>query len=1637
MGAFDDLLPQQPAASSKAQPQQPQAGAFDDLLPEQPASAAQSQFTGTFDDLLPEDEHIPEQRAIDNYNDATTIGERAANDLRRGWLNLLQSGTTHLLRERDPTRAAMASVLASGQGGGMYAANLPYSPDERIDATKQDLAATLVERGKELQSIPQRPVVKQMSNAETFGEAVDAALRDPLGAIAGTTFESLPQMAPGLAIAPINPIMGAGMMGATSGIGEMESTVLEFMREQGVDFNDPKAVAAAFENPELLSAAEKKGLTRGAIIGTIDALSSGLASKALPIKHAATREAVNIPAQIAAQGGAGGGGEALAQIATEGEVTQPGAVVAEMVGEAGGAPVEVAAFSANRARDAVAARREQRIIDAVRKALAEEDAQIDVQQPAAPQVAPQQPAQPTPAPQQQQTQAQPVVNATAPVEPPTQASGAPQGASDVVDPIAETQAAQAPEQQEPADVIDLGQEPSAATGTVEASAATGAIGAELADGSKANPKEAARFGKKKTVKGPLSEHADRPVGRSFYTRVFEEAGLNPAEAELMPADKQFEVISKQLQTKYGFSSIEKEPGHNWREALDAGMDAHQNLQTMAASLGLPIKAMSLNGKISMKLTKGGDGALAWHMGLGPKGSIIGMSRRNHAYAHEWMHGLDHDILERSGARNANLVTGRLFTGKLRRGLDVSRTEPDLVEAFGELLQAMYRDDAAKAATVRTLELRLEKADPKDAPLIRKQLAAIRRNQSPESSFYQGAVALDRGKFQTPEHGSDKGYWQRPTEMFARAGEAYVARNIENMGGGTNFVSKTNMQYMRESVDFIKKAYPQQSDRERIFAAFDKLFGVVSNQQIFGTDKAPMPNTDNGDFDLTDPRVWASSEKGDPYKGMPYFKRLLAELGDLVRNEAAATRRDAAELKNRLKNTKEAFDEPMARYIERILSSSAYSGRGTLLFLKKVYPRSLAIDELFRKLITRPGTGEFSSRTYEEAVNLYVGQKGNVFQRIVHKYELGETNEQELRALRDMLAGVRTTGPTRLVEAAADIGKLLDQIWYDVEQAGIDIGYTKENYLPRLYDHSVIERKPREFVDAAKQVYEIMFADMKDPAEREAKAQAAAEDWLVRIRTGPLDNFDKNGVASSLTANRKLPAEADSLLAEFMILDPLELVQTYTLQAARRIAWADRFGADNKGLNALVEQMGQEGLRSQDIELAKMVVSIATGQRKSDLARPMQAALSWLHAVGTITLLPRAVFSSIAEPATASLRSGDVRDAFKVFANTTATLARTDNGRNLREMAEFLGIIADTLTDQMLANRFGGTFSDPKGANRLLGRFFHRTGLHGLTNAQRAAAIPIADAYMRSWAKRLLEGTTASEAVLGELGINPSHAKEFSEWLLALGRRPTIEELEQAKPLMRELYTTAINRFIDESIQNPKAVDRAVMAHNPIGRLIFGIMSFLWSFQRNVIIRTGHMFKAAYTGKYGGHQLSAHDRMTHFSLGLIPPITTMLTLHIAVSIAREALFNPDRFGDEDDDFWDKALSGESVMLGISRSGVFGAFDPILNAFAGLKYQRDLSNVMVGAVPGYFLQAWQRAVTPLTRNSPKTNTAEYNAIKGLYQLAVAPTINVALTWAPGGPILAPTYGGMMMALSSPRVSNELAEAIVGPKGEETEE
>lgn len=183
---------------------------------------------------------------------------------------------------------------------------------------------------------------------------------DPAGALAflgETAVESAPMLAATAAVglATRNPTAAATFMGASSGLQERYLEPAQFFQSKGIDIATPEGAQAVIGNPELMREAANRGILRGTIIGSLDGLSGGVAGKML-----AESPVGNMVLQALTQSLMGGGGEALAQFATDGKVDMR-EVIVEALAEFVTAPIDVATMTGSkimrdrrRARDAEA-----------------------------------------------------------------------------------------------------------------------------------------------------------------------------------------------------------------------------------------------------------------------------------------------------------------------------------------------------------------------------------------------------------------------------------------------------------------------------------------------------------------------------------------------------------------------------------------------------------------------------------------------------------------------------------------------------------------------------------------------------------------------------------------------------------------------------------------------------------------------------------------------------------------------------------------------------------------------------------------------------------------------------------------------------------------------------------------------------------------------------------------------------------------------------------------------------------------------------------------------------------------------------------------------------------------------------------
>jgi len=1237
------------------------------------------------------------------------------------------------------------------------------------------------------------------------------------------------------------------------------------------------------------------------------------------------------------------------------------------------------------------------------------------------------------------------------------------------------------------------------------------------------------------VKGSSSSSVFRKVSftdrQSIYRDAFVELGFDPAEAELLPPKRQYEILSKGLKDTYGLTFVQKSDRANIRDSIDQLLDAYRGLQLMTHVLDLPTSAIGLRGTLGLAVTSqgkylgayypGGTGSGQSADGVKSNTPTIAMPGRSNSFAHEWGHALDYFVLT-----NYEGVVSDL-SGYIRKGETFSDKTPETVrDSFRLLMNSLFFDQAEQSAKIMDLEQRIEAAAQRgvDASKLKADLERIRSGASmsrgDRSQFFKSAGDFGKATRTDPD------YWRMPTEMLARSFEAYVAHKVEAAGGSTEFIGKSDAAYSSEADQRLAMTFPKDSDRFNIFRAYDLLFDAIRAEALLNPNNEAVA-TLPGNVRLSDPAAYFDDQRQSAQT--PAYKRVW----DAEKRAWAVRARELEKLKTRPND-----DRPLLKRMGDPLRAFFETNRGVLLSMEGHYQRAgnnaaaQAIRDLTERLATDPGSGRKTAEggTYGEAVERNTRRFLTRLSNIRNNNEGDLMSDADLAQLTNALTQIGTeasaSAGTKVNKLAAQLRELLTDLYYYNRNAGLDIGFVKDQgYLPRLLDEPLVTANAGEFIKDATQVYQIVFerdterpmdaddisvalaaldkrareamlakddpnldayreakkelqkllravdaaskseedtADKMDAANadleqfleansdifeaaydyiRDAWSASAAAEYQTRISYGSPESFSSHSPAGSYLKERTLPPEADKILAKYYIQDPIERITTYAQMSVRKSEFNTRFGRDTRNsrekqtkLFTMLEQMVNAGVRKEDRDMAEKIVGQVTGTDRSSMPQQSQRLLGNIHAIGQMTLLGRVVLTSLAEPITTAVQTGKPLDALKAIGLTMQEIANTGSVRERRAMGRVLGIVSGDYADEMISNRLGGSFAESSAMSRVTANYFRRVGLTGLTNAQRRAAMQLSGRYVLELA-HTLDDTKASAKDKGfardelvDAGIQPEQISDFVRWTREFSdRMPRHDELidvDGSLTEMGQLYALMVGRLVNQAIQNPTAIDRPWKANTPIGRLTYGLLSFSMAFFRNIMVKSIKKVQREYETRGAAQAVSVA------SMQVLAPLASLYMGHLLVTMAREALLNPDKWEEEEkkeDGFPIKWLAS----LAFSRVGFLGLADPLYNALLGVKYQRDLTGLLAGASFGYFAQALERIVKYFVANSENTNSAERATARGLYELSVQPGLAYATGYLPGGPLVGYGLGASYMYFSSPAFKSQWQDWLAGEK------
>lgn len=193
------------------------------------------------------------------------------------------------------------------------------NPEAFIEGA-EEAVNRLGELAEERASIPMSPAGERMKAAlaedQSLSGTAAALISDPAAAAAflgETAAESAPIMVTAMVagIAARSPAVAAAITGGGTFSQEVGTSAVEFFNEEGVDLTTREGAMQVLANVDgILDRASERGLTRAVVIASVDALSLGVAGKAV-----VDNPLVTAAAQTGVQATSGAGGEALAQVA--------------------------------------------------------------------------------------------------------------------------------------------------------------------------------------------------------------------------------------------------------------------------------------------------------------------------------------------------------------------------------------------------------------------------------------------------------------------------------------------------------------------------------------------------------------------------------------------------------------------------------------------------------------------------------------------------------------------------------------------------------------------------------------------------------------------------------------------------------------------------------------------------------------------------------------------------------------------------------------------------------------------------------------------------------------------------------------------------------------------------------------------------------------------------------------------------------------------------------------------------------------------------------------------------------------------------------------------------------------------------
>lgn len=285
-----------------------------------------------------------------------------------------------------------------------------------------------------------------------------------------------------------------------------------------------------------------------------------------------------------------------------------------------------------------------------------------------------------------------------------------------------------------------------------------------------------------------------------------------------------DVTEKEFAETFGFRGVEfgnwVAQGSNSKERQGMINQAYDSFMDLANIIGVPPKALSLNGDLAMAFGSRGKGSASAH--FEPDRLVINLTKTKGSgtLAHEWFHAMD-NYFRRQRGDDKNTRETRYIT---------YYPEPMLVHKEGKYrATSRQRLSAFRNSNPDNPDLMATKweVDPKHKLGVRPEVEAKFAdlvNALDKSPMKKRAAAIDQGK--------QNGYWSRIIERAARSFENYIIAKMAREGYHNDYLAN-----VVKVKDFVRNEYRYpyllESELAPVEAAFDNLFSTIETKE---TDK---------------------------------------------------------------------------------------------------------------------------------------------------------------------------------------------------------------------------------------------------------------------------------------------------------------------------------------------------------------------------------------------------------------------------------------------------------------------------------------------------------------------------------------------------------------------------------------------------------------------------------------------------------------------------------------------------------------------------------------------------------------------------------------------------------------------------------